>query len=168
MSMLKAVLGEQPVALLQHDVVHEAEIVGRHERRGNAAGGVALDGGDPIGGRLVVAAVVLGVRHLPAARHGAPDEIEFLVGGEAFAGHRHRRSDRTMRRADPEPPHIAARRLGERRCRAEFGRARRARRRAAGMRARGRRARRQAPPAVRVRRQAVMTNAFRCLRIRAS
>ena len=51
-------LGQQPVALLDHDVVLETEILGRDEARGDAAGLVGLRGRDPITDRREFAAVI--------------------------------------------------------------------------------------------------------------
>jgi hypothetical protein len=121
----EGVLSEKAFALLENDIVHEAEIVGRGERRRDAAGGVALHGSDAVGGGRVLAAEMPGVPNLPAARHRAPDKIEFLRCRETFAGHCHRSSYRTMDGPDLDLPDIAARRLSERRRRTEFGNTRR-------------------------------------------
>jgi hypothetical protein len=73
---VEGVLREQAVALLQHDVVLEAEVIGRREGRSEAAGGVALHGRDPVGDRREGAPEIFRSRDLPASGYGRPGEIE--------------------------------------------------------------------------------------------
>ena len=71
--------------MLQHDVVREAEIVGRGERRRQTPASSDSHLGDLVADRLVFAAVIFGIVDLPASFHGAPDELEFLPGRQALS-----------------------------------------------------------------------------------
>jgi hypothetical protein len=115
------IFGQKPAALLDDDVVLEAEIIGRDKRRCNAAGRIALHGRDAVSCGPVLAAEILCGRNFPASRHRRPYEIEILSRGETLARHRDRRADRSVRGRDPELSDEAARRLREWRRRAEFG-----------------------------------------------
>ena len=105
----EAGLGEQAAALLQHDVMHEAEIFRYNEVRTEAPGLVSLRLGDLVGDRPVLAAVIFRVGDLPGAVDRAPDELELLFGGQSLRGHRHRRARRAVLRRDGQATDIAAR-----------------------------------------------------------
>ena len=117
-------LGQQPVSLLDHDVVLETEILGRDEARGDAARLVAPRGCNAITDRREFAAVIFGDGDLPASLHRPPDEIEFLLGGKCLAADGNVRARRTALRRDAELSHKAARRLRERHFGTELGGAR--------------------------------------------
>ena len=114
-------LRHQPRALLQHDIVHEAEILRRDEARGQPTGLIGFHLGDLIGDRLVFAAVVFGIRDFPDALDGAPDQLEFLIGRQLLGRHREGSAGRTILRDHVEAAHVSVARLGQRYFRAEPG-----------------------------------------------
>ncbi len=105
--------------------MHEAEIFRRHELGGDTAVLVGLHLRDLVGDRSELAAEIFGDRRLPASLHGGPDELDFLIGREAFAAHDHRRAHGTMLRRHAQTSHKAAGRLADRHFRSELGRSRR-------------------------------------------
>src|SRR4051794_25643420 len=107
----EAGLCQQTAALLHHDVVHEAEIFRRHEMRGDVAGFVACHGGDPVGDRRELAAVIFRDRHVPLALDGAPDQVEFLLGGKTLAADGNGRADRAVLGRGAEPSDKTTHRL---------------------------------------------------------
>ena len=118
-------LDEEPAALLQNDVVQEAEILGRHEARDHAAVLIGPHLGDAIGDRFVLAPVIFRIGDLPGSPHRAPDQVEFLLGRQPFRGHDQGRADRAMLGRDRHAADVAARGLLERNFRAELARERR-------------------------------------------
>jgi hypothetical protein len=69
---------------LQHNVVHEAEILGNGEDRGDLAGRIGPYRGDLVRDGLVFSAVIFRARYLPAALHRAPDQLKIRVGRHLF------------------------------------------------------------------------------------
>ena len=106
-------LNEKALALLQHDIMQEAEILGHGESRGKPACRVAPDLGELESGGHIFAAVIFPLRHLPAALDGAPDKLKFRLARQPFRRDLHRRTRGAMLGRDRNMPDEAARR-GER------------------------------------------------------
>ena len=121
--MLNAV-GQQPVALLHHDIVQETEVLGRDEVRRDATRLVALHGCDAIADRREFAAVILGHRDLPASLHRTPDEIEFLLRRKCLAAHGDMRAGGAALGCHAHLSHKAACRFRQRHFGTELGCAR--------------------------------------------
>ena len=116
-------LGEQTVALLDHHVVQEAEVLRCNEACRDASGLVALHRRDPVGGRRRTRGRDI--------RRCVTFQLPFTVrqtsssscsGGKPCPVTVTRRADRTMRGRDLELPDEAARRLRDRHLGSEIGR----------------------------------------------
>jgi hypothetical protein len=93
-------LRHQTIALLQHDVMVEAEVLGCLERGLQASGGVTADARHLVGHRHELAPFVLGFGDVPPPDHRAPDHLEFLVGRQIGGCNGERVSCFTVERRD--------------------------------------------------------------------
>ncbi len=101
MSIDEAGLRQQAVALLQDDVVHEAEIFRRDEARASMRPASSLfTVAISIGDRREFAAVIFGVVTFQRPFTVRQTSSKSCSGGQAFAGHRQRRAHRTVLRRD--------------------------------------------------------------------
>ncbi len=73
-------LRHQTIALLQHDVVVEPEVLRCLECGLQASGGIAADARHLVVHRHELAPLVLGFGHVPPPDRRPPDYLEFLVG----------------------------------------------------------------------------------------
>jgi len=101
-------LDKEAASLLQHYIVHEAEIR-RNESRIEAPGLVGFQLRDLVGDRPILAAAVFRISNFPGAVDRAPDELELLSGGQTLRGHRQQCARRAMLRCDDQPADIATR-----------------------------------------------------------